>query len=80
MRLVLCSPCRPHGCVFHTEDVKYRQQAISEGATTTLSQRTTCARRQNRLVFWLCLEIVLRRQKARQLVRDTSNERSLALA
>ena len=38
MRLVLCSPCRPHGCVFPAEDVNERRQAIPEDTTTTLYQ------------------------------------------
>ena len=77
MRLVLCSPCRPHGCVFPAEDVNERRQAIPEDTTTTLYQLRLAHEVKQTRSFGLLLEIVRRRK--RQLVRSTSNERSLAL-
>ena len=64
MRLVLCSPCRPHGCVFPAEDVNERRQAIPEGTTTTLYQlRVAHEVKQTRPLAFL-LEIVRRRESA----------------
>ena len=64
MRLVLCSPCRPHGCVFPAEDVNERRQAIPEGTTTTLYQLRVAHEVKQTRPLALLLEIVRRRESA----------------